>query len=127
MPEKETVVDFRITPSQDRRSVILSAKRGQKQELLAFPVEVIGQLAAGLLGAAAVCGKSAPIAVGQTPGEVYAMAGSVGLSDIPERPNAFAITFSFGPTMFAIGLSREALKPLGTAMMAASADNKTPQ
>lgn len=127
MPEKETVVDFRITPSHDRKNVILSTKGGRKQELLAFPVEVIGQLAAGLLGAAAVCGKSAPIAVGQTPGEVCAMAGAVGLSDIPDRPNAFAITFSFGPTMFTVGLSREALQPLGTAMMAASADHKTPQ
>lgn len=123
MAAETNVIGFRFKPSQDGESVVLTVNQGQQEVRLGFPVEMVGKMAAGLLGTAAACGGGVAIAVGQKPADVYVMACGVGSSDVPNRPDAFALTFGFGQTQLSGGLSRQAFSPLGTAMMAASADN----
>ncbi|UGY23076.1 hypothetical protein HU675_0034735 [Bradyrhizobium septentrionale] len=93
---------------------------------LNIPTDIIGEVVVGLLGAAAACSSAPPpIGAGQTPELPYVMAGGFALSDISDRPDAFALTFGFGQTLLSIGLSRKALGHLGKGMMAASADSST--
>ncbi|WP_156928559.1 hypothetical protein [Bradyrhizobium sp. th.b2] len=124
MPTENLISDFQIRLSPDGKIVVLSATKDNKPVTLNFPAEVIGEIVIGLLGAAAARATTPPpIKVGQMPADHCVMAGGVGLSDIPERPDAFAITFGFGQTLLSIGLSRKALGPVGKGMMAASADH----
>jgi hypothetical protein len=59
--------------------------------------------------------------------EVFVQASGVALSDPPGKPDLIAMTFAFGQTQLNIGLSRKVLQPLGTALLAASADLSSPQ
>ncbi|MCP1852762.1 MULTISPECIES: hypothetical protein [unclassified Bradyrhizobium] len=124
MPTEKLVSDFKITLSPDGAIVKLSATQDGSSTTLNFPPDVVGALVVGLLGAAAVRATAPPpIKTGEMPPDPYVMAGGVGLSDVPDRPDAFAFTFGFGQTLLSIGLDRKALGPLGKGMMAASADH----
>jgi hypothetical protein len=132
MQKKETQFEFRA--SRDGKYVIFKATQSNEKPIaLSIPIDVIGQMAVGLLGSAAACAhldkSSAPPFAGKNEQQqsAYVLANGVALQDVTDRPDAVALTLLFGRTHLAVGLSRAALQPLGSALMAASADQARPQ
>jgi len=120
-------VQGRVAASADRKSVKIEFNHEGKPATFAIPAEFAGQVAVGILGAAAICARKTPFEQGQPQNKLaFVQANGVALSEA-ETPGVVCLTFAFGATELSIGLSREALRPLGTALLADSADKGHPQ
>jgi hypothetical protein len=115
-------LNVRVAPSADRKSVRIDISHEGKRIPFSIPAESAGQLAVAILGVAAVCAKKPPFSQGKPQNKLaFVQANGVALSEA-ETPGVVCLTFAFGATELSIGLSREALRPLGTALLADSAD-----
>jgi hypothetical protein len=125
---------FQFKAARDGKYVIFTAtQEKQKPISLSIPPEFIGQMVAGLLGTSAACARLSKSTAQPFSGQntqqkqAFALANGVALQDVTDRPDVVALCFAFGETQVAIGLSRAALQPLGSALLAASADSSKPQ
>jgi hypothetical protein len=132
MKTDQTKFEFRA--SQDGQYVMVKATQpNQKPILLAIPHELTGQFVAGLLGASVECARlNKPTAQALSEGNeqaelVFVQANGVSLQDVTGTPDVAGLAFQFGKAQVGIGLNRAALKPLGTALLAASVDSSKPQ
>ena len=127
-----TQFDFKA--AQDGKSITFTATQlGRKPVSLVFPIEDIGGLVAAFLGSARTCAQLSKstaqpfaAAIGQS-GLAFAQANAAAIQEMPDTPELVALCFAFGDVALAIGLDRTALQPLGTALMATSADSSKPQ
>lgn len=122
----EVETQFEFTASEDGNSVILKAtKRNQEPVSVSIPVDIVGQMVVGLLGASMTCAQMSAqpaLAENDRPEFAFIQATGVAVQDVTDRPDVVALTLLFGQTQVDIGLSREALRPLGAALLAATAD-----
>jgi hypothetical protein len=128
------ITQFELEASSDGKFVILTAGQADREPVcLDIPRDFIGQMVVGLLGSSVACAQldsSAPkgfSGVSEESEGAFALANGIALQDVTDRPDVVALTFLFGQTQVAIGLSRVALQPLGSALLAASADSSRPQ
>jgi hypothetical protein len=127
-------LNVEVSTSADGKFAIVDVtETGKRPTQTRLPVEAIAPLIVGLLGAARSCasktksdGNPFEKEIGPAQ-ELYVQANGVGLSDPPEKPELIAMTFDFGQTRLNIALSREILQPLGTALLAATADKTRSQ
>jgi hypothetical protein len=122
----EVEKQFEFTASEDGNSVILKAtKRNEEPVSVSIPVDVVGQIVVGLLGASMACAQMSEqpaFAENDRPEFAFIQATGVAVQDVTDRPDVVALTLLFGQTQVDVGLSREALQPLGAALLAATAD-----
>ncbi len=128
------ITQFELEPSPDGKFVIFTAGQINGEPVsLSIPCDAVGQMVVGLLGTVTACAQldsSAPkgfAGVGEESEGAFALANGIALQDVTERPDVVALTFLFGRTQVAIGLSRVALQPLGSALLAATANSSKPQ
>jgi hypothetical protein len=132
--EMNTPTQFEFQASEDGKHVIFTAtEKNQEPVSLSIPPDFIGQFVVGLLDSAIACAQLDKSTAQPFSGEneqqelTFVQANGVALQDVTDRPDVVAVTFLFGQTRVAIGLNRAALQPLGTALLAASADQARPQ
>lgn len=99
----------------------------QKPISLTIPIKSIGSLVAGFLGAAVASAQQ----TGASPTQVlesaqqsdiqYVSANGLHMCDLPGKPDAVGLVLQFGLAHLGVALTREILKPLGAALLAASA------
>jgi hypothetical protein len=128
------ITEFELEPLQDGKFVIFTAGQTNRESIsLSIPCHAVGEMVVGLLGTSIACARldsSAPqgfSGVDEQSEGSFALANGIALQDVTDRPDVVALTFLFGRTQLAIGLSRVALQPLGSALLAASADSSKPQ
>ena len=120
-------MDIGVTTSGDFVTLVATQTDGSKVTLL-IPPQGIETMVVGLLGESADLSKAKLPTFAELPDlSIYAMARGVGAQDVTDRQNAFALSFLFGRTRLAIGLSKDALPQLGSALLAASADTSRAQ
>ena len=125
---------FAFTPSSDGKAVVFTMTQANANPVsIGFPIDVIGGLVAGLLGASMACARlnqqdAQPFSAAKNNAKLaFAESNGVAVQEIPDKPDVVALCFAFGGTEIAIGINRAALQPLGTALMATSADRSQPQ
>jgi hypothetical protein len=130
MSKKDTVS---VKASQDGKSVGLTITQSDGKVAAAkLAAEKIGTLVLALLAAGVDCaGRGGPVAAppaqGSSPQRLpYVKAKGVALVE-SDTPDVIGIVFAIGSTELNLGLPRAALKPLGTAILALTADQKRPQ
>jgi hypothetical protein len=124
---------YEIKSSKDGKSATVAITHADgSQSSMTLPVDVIGTVIIGLMGAATDCAIKTGLTAskfalpeGQTQ-IAYARATGVALGDT-DTPDVTAFVLLFGQTQVGVGLHRSALRPLGTALMAATADLGKPQ
>ncbi|MDE2329607.1 MAG: hypothetical protein KGK16_02285 [Bradyrhizobium sp.] len=127
------ITQFELEASRDGKFVIFTAGQTDQEPIsLSIPCEVIGEMVVGLLSTSTVCAQLNDSAsqgfsgVAEQSEGAFALANGIALQDVTDRPDVVALTFLFGQTQVAIGLSRVALQPLGSALLAATADKSKP-
>jgi hypothetical protein len=117
-----------IKTSSDGKSVIVNIAETSKDQIhISLPIDTIGAFVVGLLAAATECARKSgatenPFEQAGAPSQMpYAQARGVALTDT-EKPDVLGLVLAFGSTQRGVGLPREALRPLGTALLAATAD-----
>jgi len=128
------ITQFELEASRDGKFIIFTEEQTNQETIsLSIPCDVIGQMVVGLLSTSTACalldnstsqGFSGVAEQSEGP---FALANGIALQDVTDRPDVVALTFLFGQTQVAIGLSRVALQPLGSALLAATADSSKPQ
>ena len=128
------ITQFELEASPDGRFVIFTAGQTNEEPIsLSIPCDFIGQMVVGLLGTSVACAQlnnstsKGFSGVGEQSEGAFALANGIALQDVTDRPDVVALTFLFGQAQVAIGLSRVALQPLGSALLAATADLSKPQ
>ena len=113
--------------SSDGKSIVLAITAQGTRAFTSLPVDAIGSFVVGLLGAAIESARKGgqPVHPFSTEKDQpslshYVQANGVALCDT-DKPDVIGLSFAFGTTLLNIGLSREALKPLGSALLALTA------
>src|SRR4051812_15652799 len=117
-----TVTGFNVGPTVDGKFVGLKVTGSDgNEERLQIPPESIEALVVGLLGSVASCADLTQSKLKKLSEmkdrSIYAMARGVGAQDVAGRQNTFALNFLFGQTRLAIGLSKDVLPQLGSALL----------
>ena len=125
---------FELRMSKDGRHIIFKATRPNEAPVsMTFTPEDAGKIVVGLLGTIIACAQrtkstAQPFSEGNMQQQLaFVQANGVALQDVTDTPDVIALCFQFGQTQVGIGLPRAALRPLGTALLAASADPSRPQ
>jgi hypothetical protein len=128
------ITQFELEASRDGKFVIFTAEQTNQETIsLSIPCDVIGRMVVGLLSTSTACAlldnstSQGFSGVDEQSEGAFALANGIALQDVTDKPDVVALTFLFGQTQVAIGLSRVALQPLGSALLAATADSSKPQ
>lgn len=129
----KTETRFEFKASRDGKFVVFTATQTNEKPIsLNIPTDVIDQMVVGLLGISVACAQlnpptQPPFSGGNDQPELAFVQANGVAQDVTDRPDVVALTFLFGQTQVDIGMSREALQPLGSALLAATADRSQPQ
>jgi hypothetical protein len=118
----------------DGRALVLEVARpNQKPISLKIAAESIGGLVAGFLSGAIACAQKTGVSPtqalegAQRADIKYVTANGLLIRESAERSDAIGLVLQFGLAHIGVALSREALKPLGSALLATSAKKGLPQ